>query len=409
VRILHVTDSFAPSIGGIERQVESLARYQVARGHDVTIVTAVRGDGHAEFDVMHSLVSRWVGYTCPPYMAARAHRALRRGKYDVVHAHLSISSPLAVQTARIASRRGIPVALTVHSLWPRSTASLRFANLPYWLLPIRGAWSAVGSVAAQHVAEALPTLREVHVVPNIVDTEWWRPLTALRATDPREIRIIAVGRLAGRKRVDALLDVFASVRAGLADGVDVRLSIVGDGPRRRRLHEQATALGISDRVEWLGQQTQDQIRGLLHDSDLFVAPAVRESFGIAALEARASGLPVIGLRGNGLGDFITDGLDGVLVEDDRAMAVALLELVNTPGQLQGLRDRTAATPPSMTAREALDAADLLYQHALGRGGEPVLVDVHDVDVRDVDVRDVDVRDVDVRDVDVRDVSRVVRL
>lgn len=368
-----MTDSFAPSIGGIERQVAALADYQRSLGHEVTVVTAVRGRRDAVAahpDVIHSRASRWRTSASPLRLKGLSRRALGRSAPDVVHAHLSVASPLAVHTARVSGRRGIPTALTVHSLWPLSTMSVRFSNLPYWWGPMHGAWSAVGTVAARHVAQVLPAVDEVLVVPNIVDTDWWRPVAALRLTDPSEVRLVTVGRLAARKRIGPLLHVVADVRRRVGPTVDVTLTIVGDGPRRGELLEESRRLGLEGSVRWLGQQSPESIRALLHDSDLFVAPARRESFGIAALEARSAGLPVIGLAGNGLADFIEDGREGLLVEDDAQMAAALAGLVVSPAALDALRETTGSSGPSMSVQRSLDAVDELYARAIqlaGRG------------------------------------------
>ncbi|MBV9592551.1 MAG: glycosyltransferase family 4 protein [Actinobacteria bacterium] len=370
MRILHVTDSYAPSIGGIERQVAALAGHQRRSGHDVRVVTAVpAGVDRPDPDVIHSAVARWRTSGSPLRVRSLSRRALEApGGVDLVHAHLSVASPLAVHTARVASRRGIPTAVTVHSVWPRSTAAVRGANLPYWWGPIRAAWSAVGTVAAENVSWVLPALPEVLVVPNVVDTEWWRPSAPLRPTDPSAIRLVAVGRLAGRKRIGPLLDLLAAVlRDRPTPGL--RLRIVGDGPRRRELQEQGRRLGIEAHLDWLGERSPEQIRELLHDSDLFIAPAIRESFGIAALEARAAGVPVLALRGTGVADFITDGIDGHLAGDDAELGRILAALITAPDRLAGLRAVTETRPPGLGAETALAAVDELYERATWRAGQ----------------------------------------
>jgi glycosyltransferase involved in cell wall biosynthesis len=370
-------------VGGIQRQVEALARQQRELGHDVTVLTSVPGGPHPDLEVIYSGAARWRTFASPVRIKRLSRRALGVSRpYDLIHAHLSVASPLAVHVARVASRRGIPTALTVHSIWPRSTALVRGANLPYWWGPIRGAWSAVGTVAAEQVAAVLPALREVLVVPNIVDIDWWRatPATSAdlvaappdtpagRAPQPRPVELVTVGRLTGLKRVDALLDVVAAAKHRLEPALVPRLTIVGDGPRREDLHAQASRLGLDEQVRWLGHQSPEQIRSLLHSTDLFVAPARRESFGIAALEARAAGLPILGLRGNGLSDFIEDGAEGVLVEDDARMADALVQLCTDVALLPRLRAVTSTQPPSLSVADSIAAVDELYARASWQAG-----------------------------------------
>ena len=102
----------------------------------------------------------------------------------------------------------------------------------------------------------------------------------------------------------------------------------------------------------------------MHASDLFIAPSRQESFGIAALEARAAGLPVLGYLNNGLADFITDGTDGVLVQDAAAMADALTVLLSDPDELGYLRKTTQSLRPSVRPDQAISSVYDLYRRAL---------------------------------------------
>ncbi len=364
MRIIHLTDSFAPQIGGIERQVQSLASHQRAAGHDVTVVTAVPGPGVDGLHVVRPAVPRWWVTLSPRQLRRLTVQALGDEPADaIVHAHLSVASPLAVRVAQSATRRRFPIAITVHSMWP-SPAVARAANLPYWSTQIRGEWSAVSTVAAKQVARMLPRDR-VLVVPNLVDTDWWRPR---RGSAPAAlsgvVRIVTVGRLAGRKRIGPLLEILACVRRQVDARIGMDVTIVGDGPRRGELARRIEQYGMADWVHLAGQQPPEAIRSLLHRSDLFVAPAHRESFGIAALEARAAGVPVVGFQVSGLADFIVDGRDGVLVDSDDELASALTELVRRPSKLARLRACAVSDEPGVGATAAVRAVAELYERAL---------------------------------------------
>lgn len=363
MRILHIADSFAPRIGGIERQVESLAHHQRADGHEVSVVTSVAGPADVDFPVYRPGSPRWVMFGSPPHQYRLVRRAIEAARPDIVHTHFSLASPLAVRAARLANRRAIPTAITVHSLWP-SIGIVRGANQPFGLGPVRGGWSAVSAIAADDVRRILPRVGEVAVVPNIVDTQWWRPVRSARATDELAVRLIVVGRLARLKRVGPLLDVLAAVRRELDPAVAIRLNVVGEGNRRPELEKQIRRLGMGGWVHLLGQAAPEQIRELLYESDLFVAPAEVESFGIAALEARSAGLPVIGHRGTGLADFIVDGKEGLLVDGDADMVRVLLDLLRNPAHLRQLRDTTSTTSPSIEADDAVRAVERLYSQIL---------------------------------------------
>lgn len=363
MRIVHVADSFAPDIGGIEQQVMALARSQIREGHDVTIITAVAEPADLDLDVVRALSGRWLTVAFPWRNFRRVAEALDARPVDVVHAHFSVVSPIAVYTSRAASRRGIPVAATVHSLWWTVSAATKLTSVPFGWGRIRAAWSGVSTVAAARVQRTLPRVGPISVVPNLVDTAWWQPTEPSRVTCGDNLRLVLVGRLKKRKHVNEFIDVLAQVRRRLPPELTVRVSIVGEGPRRTDLKQQIERLGLTDWVRLLGHREPAELRQLLHGSDLFIAPSRQESFGIAALEARAAGLPVLGYLNNGLADFITDGIDGVLVRDATAMANALTALLSDPDELEQLRKTALSFAPSVSPEQALSSVYELYRRA----------------------------------------------
>ena len=361
MKIVHVTDSFAPRVGGIERQVEGLASRQTADGHDVTVITAVPDLAELDLPVARARGPRWVTAAFP-WRHSRLVEAALDGA-DVVHAHYTIVSPVPEYVARVATRRGIPLGITVHSLWWQVAAATRVSNYPFGVGRADAAWSAVSSVAAEHVLRTLPRLDEVSVVPNLVDTEWWRPQEPIRVTGDGGIQLALVGRLVKRKHVREFFDALANARSRIDADTAVRVRVVGDGARRADLQRQLKDSGLDDWVQLIGHRSPVAIRSLLHESDLFVATSRQESFGIAALEARAAGLPIVGFRGNGLADFVVDGTEGLLVEDDAGMADALALLLGDPEELNRLRKNTTTFAPSIGVPEAMDAVNALYERA----------------------------------------------
>lgn len=368
MRIVHVADSFAPDIGGIESQVESLARRQRAQGHDVTVITAVAEPAELDLHVVRAAEGRWLTVAFPWRNRRRIAEVLDGPAIDVVHAHFTIISPLAIYVTRAASRRGIPVAITVHSLWWKVAVATRMCTLPFGWGRTRAAWSGVSALAAGHVQRTLRRVDMVSVVPNLVDVQAWQPSEPIRQTGADGIRMTLVGRLKKRKHVDEFIDVLARVRPRIPPDTKVTVSIVGVGPRRDDLRAQVNALGLADWVELLGYREPDEVRTLLHQSDLFIASSRQEAFGIAALEARAAGLPVVGYRRNGLRDFITDGVDGVLVTDAAEMVDALALLLGEPDELDRLRKCTTTSPPSVGVEDAMSAVEQLYRRAMHRPG-----------------------------------------
>jgi glycosyltransferase involved in cell wall biosynthesis len=99
-----------------------------------------------------------------------------------------------------------------------------------------------------------------------------------------------------------------------------------------------------------------------------VAPAPLESFGIAALEARTVGLPVVGRRGSGVQEFVRDGVNGYLAADDEGMADALARLVTDDGLRESMKAYNRSTPPEQAWGRILDGAEAEYRRAIALNG-----------------------------------------
>jgi glycosyltransferase involved in cell wall biosynthesis len=151
--------------------------------------------------------------------------------------------------------------------------------------------------------------------------------------------LISVGRLAAEKNMSVLLQAAA---LAAMDHPKLRVVIVGDGPDREKLEDLAAELGIADRVEFPGRLPFDRIPALLKAADLFGFASVTETQGMVTMEALAAGLPVAAVEAAGTRDVITDGIDGILTDNDpAALAVAIRTILEDPDRSQTFR--TAAT------------------------------------------------------------------
>jgi glycosyltransferase involved in cell wall biosynthesis/uncharacterized membrane protein YbhN (UPF0104 family) len=357
--VAHVTDVFLPRLGGIETHVDDLVRHQRAVGVDAHVLTGTRGT---------SRDPAWVHRTT----AAEARRDV--AGYDAVHVHVSLWSPYAVAVARAAIAAGIPTLVTVHSMWTGAGVLLRLAalaSLRRW--PV--AWSAVSAPAAESLRRSLVDV-DVAVLCNAVDVADWTPgptlspPSAVPTTDRRPVTLVSVMRLMPRKRPFALLRMFVQLRR-LVPQQDLRLVIVGEGPLRPKVERYVARHGLSDAVRVTGRIPREQVIGELRSADVYVAPAPKESFGIAALEARCAGLPVVARRSSGVTEFIRDRIDGLLVDDDTQMVVALAELTNNSDLRARITAHNARVRPSHDWSDALNRTDVLYRRAVERTGRVV--------------------------------------
>jgi glycosyltransferase involved in cell wall biosynthesis len=360
MRILHLTDHYPPVIGGIETHVAGLAHRQALRGDSVTVLTSTprTAEGETSTDAGPVEVLRVRSWMEALRVDAEA--------FDLVHAHVSVVAPFTAPLVGVIARRGVPTVVTVHSLWggmgPLPTLGAALTGMRSAPLT----WTAVSRVAAYEVGRRLPADTAVQVIPNAVEA----PPRPTSPADDGEVRLVSTMRVARRKRPLELLRIVDRVRE--AAGRPVRLTVVGDGPLRGGFERLARRLDLSDSVRVTGRLTPAQVLEHLARSDVYVAPAVLESFGLAALEARGVGLPVVGRLGTGLADFIEHGVDGLLCASDAHLADGLVELVEDVALRRRMSEHNRTVAHGFTWTRSLDRHEEIYSLARGSRLEAVL-------------------------------------
>ncbi len=188
VRILHVSDCYLPRLGGIEVQVGDLIRMQREAGHEVEVATAT--PGHA-LPGVHRIVAK-LPFDLPihPFGVGHMLRLMRARRPDVVHVHTGAVSPFAWMGVRAAVRVGLPVVVTVHSMWDPIT---RLVYRGLRLLFEWHRWGLVGTAVSEAAALRIRSVAgrrvPVHVISNGLDLSGWRssgaaePVEALRLSD----------------------------------------------------------------------------------------------------------------------------------------------------------------------------------------------------------------------------------
>ena len=159
--------------------------------------------------------------------------------------------------------------------------------------------------------------------------------------------IASVMRLSRRKRPMPLLRILKQLRYRTSPSIDLRAVIIGEGPLRAKMTSYLEAHDMDSWVSLPGRLERSDIREIFSHSDLYVAPAELESFGIAALEARAAGLPVIASRHGGVGEFISDGDEGFLTGSDDEMVYALAALATDRHTREQIAAHNRAVAPSV--------------------------------------------------------------
>jgi glycosyltransferase involved in cell wall biosynthesis len=256
-------------------------------------------------------------------LAARRGLALA-GDYDVVHAHFFLAGFPAV----VFQRRPVVVSEHWSIFLPEDPARLG----PGGRLAARVAFGRAAlvlpvSAALQRAIEAHGIRARFRIVPNVVDTGLFRP-----GDEPRE-GLLAVGLLYEAKGFDLLLDALARLP-------DERLRLVGDGPIRSALEAQAVRLGVADRVLFHGPAPKAEVAALMRQARLVVVPSRFETSGVVAIEALASGTPVVASAVGALSELLDRG-GGLLARagDAEALADGIREVLARPPQMDEAAER----------------------------------------------------------------------
>ena len=171
--------------------------------------------------------------------------------------------------------------------------------------------------------------RKATVIRPAVDSDFFYPLSSQARQPEPPLRIITTGSLIWRKGYECGL---LAVRQLVDEGVSVHLDIIGAGPERQRVLYTIDDLGLQGMVRLYGQLTPEQVRDKLQQADVFLLASLSEGISNAVLEAMACGLPVVTTDGGGMGEAVTDGVEGFVVPiwDAAAMAAALKQLASKP-------------------------------------------------------------------------------
>lgn len=293
LRIALVAEDYYPQLGGVPEHVHHLARELDALGHVATIVTSHMRGAAADPPFVRRVGTSVVIYanggvarvTLGWRLGSRLEALFRAEHFDVVHVHGGLAPTLGVWAPYAAWRAGIPVVATFHTWFPRSLG-YRLLRRPFQRMLDRHAAAIAVSRAAQ---EAMS--RYFHapweIVPNGVDTSFFRPPPNRARPESRAPRLLWLGRIEPRNDLGTVL---AAMPRMLERHPGAELTVVGDGPWRGRLERAARPLGPG--VRFVGYADRER-PAYYAGADAYLCPTTRASFGVTLLEAMACGTPLV--------------------------------------------------------------------------------------------------------------------
>lgn len=329
-----------PTYGGSGVVATELGKYLAHLGHKVHFITysqPVRLDILEENIYYHEVnVHDYPLFEYQPYELALSSKmvdtVLNEG-LEVLHVHYAIPHAYAAYMAKeILKEKGvnIPVITTLHgtditlvgknpSYKPAVTFSINHSDVV----------TSVSESLKLDTIKFFPVRKDIQVIPNFIDLSHYSGDVNCQkaALAPNGEKLIThISNFRKVKRINDVVDIFSRIR----EKVPSRLVMLGDGPEREKAEQQARDLGILEHVLFLGKTTE--VARILCLSDLFLLPSETESFGLAALEAMAAGVPVLSSNSGGLPEVNVDGVTGYTanVGDVATLAKAGMDLLMNP-------------------------------------------------------------------------------
>ena len=328
-----------PTYGGSGVVATELGIELAARGHEIHFISyamPIRLTEHHERIYFHEVeVTAYPLFDHPPYTLALATKMIevaQEASLDLLHVHYAIPHSVSALLARMmAAPKKLPFITTLHGTDITVVGNDR-SYLPITRFSIEQSdgVTSISNYLRERTYQEFEIKRSIEVIPNFVNCDLYKrcedPAARKRWAKNDEPILMHLSNFRPVKRVTDVIEIFAKVR----EKIPAKLVMMGDGPDRGAAEYLVRKKNLSKDVFFLGKQ--DRVQEKLGLADLFLLPSEIESFGLAALEAMASEVPVIATNVGGLPEVVTNGVDGYLipVQDVEAGAKFALEILTRP-------------------------------------------------------------------------------
>jgi N-acetyl-alpha-D-glucosaminyl L-malate synthase BshA len=326
-----------PTYGGSGVMATELGKELALRGHEVHFISYAlpfRLNHYVENIFFHEVeTSSYPLFEFPLYSLALASKMVEVAEFenlDLLHVHYAIPHATSAYLAKqmLNGKRELKIITTLHGT-DITLVGLEPSFLPLVKFSIEQSdgVTAVSRFLKEKTITNYSCDKDIKVIPNFVDTDLFKPKIngefKKHIAGENEKLLVHTSNFRVVKRVTDTIKIFEKIH----DKIPSKLILVGDGPDRSECERLCRKIGLCDKVKFLGKQ--DGLVEILTSSDIFLIPSQSESFGLAALEAMACGLPVVSSSVGGLPELIRHNETGFIAEigDIDRMAKYTLELL----------------------------------------------------------------------------------
>ena len=364
-----------PTFGGSGVLATELGKALAQKGHHVHFITyqqPVRLSGFIPNIFYHEVqVPTYPLFDYPPYETALASTmvdVIKNNQLQLLHVHYAIPHASAAYMAKcILEEEGIhiPVITTLHGTDITLVGKDKmYSPVVAFSINQSDAITAVSQNLCEETYKTFKINKQIHVIHNFVDVQRFqrKPIDAFRKViAPEGERILLhASNFRKIKRVQDVVKIFHNVQKEIPS----KLLFVGDGPERATAEQLSRELGICDNVRFVGKQ--EQMEDILAIADLFLLTSEYESFGLAALEAMAAGVPVISTNAGGLGEIMIEGKTGYMgnVGDVATMSKHAISILENDEKLQYFRKEAAQHALTFDINNIIPIYEKLYDEVL---------------------------------------------
>jgi N-acetyl-alpha-D-glucosaminyl L-malate synthase BshA len=366
-----------PTFGGSGVLATELGKALAQKGHHVHFITyqqPVRLNGFMPNIFYHEVqVTTYPLFDYPPYETALSSTlvdVIKNNNLQLLHVHYAIPHASAAYMAKkILEQEGIhiPVITTLHgtdiTLVGRDKT---YAPVVAFSINQSDVITAVSNNLRDETFNTFHIEKPIQVIYNFVDVQRFsrKPIDAFKKLiAPNGERVLLhASNFRKVKRVEDVVLIFNEVNKQIPS----KLLFVGDGPERVHAEELSRRLGICDEVRFVGKQ--EQMEDILAIADLFLLTSEYESFGLAALEAMAAGVPVVSTNAGGLPEIMVQGVTGFMgnIGDIQTMSGQAIDILQYDERLNEFKKNAAQHAKTFDIHNIVPLYERLYDEVLSK-------------------------------------------